>query len=43
MWIIYLKEMLELARDRKTFIFTVFVPCFSNRRTRIRPTPIFLW
>ncbi|PHV08090.1 ABC transporter [Janthinobacterium sp. BJB412] len=29
MWIIYLKEMLELARDRKTFIFTVFIPIFA--------------
>jgi sodium transport system permease protein len=26
MWIVYLKEMLELARDRKTFIFTVLIP-----------------
>ena len=26
MWIIYCKEMLELLRDRKTFIFTVLVP-----------------
>ncbi|NRR32591.1 ABC transporter permease [Oxalobacteraceae bacterium] len=29
MWTIYLKEMLELARDRKTFIFTVFIPIFA--------------
>ena len=29
MWIIYLKEMLELGRDRKTFIFTVFIPIFA--------------
>lgn len=26
MWIIYLKELLELLRDRKTFIFTLIVP-----------------
>lgn len=26
MWTVYLKEMLELIRDRKTFIFTVLVP-----------------
>jgi sodium transport system permease protein len=26
MWTIYLKELLELARDRKTFIFTVLIP-----------------
>jgi sodium transport system permease protein len=26
MWTVYLKEMLELLRDRKTFIFTVLVP-----------------
>ena len=29
MWIIYLKELLELARDRKTFFFTVFIPVFA--------------
>jgi len=29
MWTIYLKELLELARDRKTFIFTVFIPVFA--------------
>lgn len=29
MWTIYLKEMLELVRDRKTFIFTVFIPIFA--------------
>ncbi|MES2261868.1 MAG: ABC transporter permease [Pseudomonadota bacterium] len=29
MWTIYLKEMLELARDRKTFIFTVLIPIFA--------------
>ena len=29
MWIIYCKEMLELGRDRKTFIFTVFIPIFA--------------
>lgn len=29
MWTIYLKELLELARDRKTFIFTVFIPIFA--------------
>jgi len=26
MWTVYLKEMLELIRDKKTFIFTVLVP-----------------
>jgi sodium transport system permease protein len=26
MWTIYLKELLELARDRKTFFFTIFIP-----------------
>lgn len=26
MWVVYLKELLELARDRKTFIFTVLIP-----------------
>ncbi len=26
MWTIYLKELLELVRDRRTFIFTVFIP-----------------
>ena len=26
MWTVYIKEMLELLRDRKTFIFTVLVP-----------------
>ena len=26
MWTVYLKELLELVRDRKTFIFTVLVP-----------------
>jgi sodium transport system permease protein len=29
MWTIYLKELLELARDRKTFFFTVFIPVFA--------------
>lgn len=29
MWTVYLKELLELARDRKTFIFTVFIPIFA--------------
>jgi sodium transport system permease protein len=29
MWTIYLKEILELARDRKTFIFTVLIPIFA--------------
>ena len=29
MWIIYLKELLELARDRKTFIFTLLIPVFA--------------
>ncbi len=29
MWTIYLKELLELVRDRKTFIFTVFIPVFA--------------
>jgi sodium transport system permease protein len=26
MWTVYLKEMLELLRDKKTFIFTILVP-----------------
>ncbi len=29
MWTIYLKELLELARDRRTFFFTVFIPVFA--------------
>ena len=29
MWIVYLKELLELARDRRTFFFTVFIPVFA--------------
>ncbi|CAN7717894.1 ABC transporter permease [Pseudoduganella sp. LjRoot289] len=29
MWTIYLKEILELARDRKTFIFTVLIPVLA--------------
>ena len=29
MWTIYFKELLELVRDRKTFIFTVFIPVFA--------------
>ena len=29
MWTIYFKELLELIRDRKTFIFTVFIPVFA--------------
>ncbi|SDG71841.1 MULTISPECIES: ABC transporter permease [unclassified Duganella] len=29
MWTIYLKELLELVRDRRTFFFTVFVPVFA--------------
>ncbi|SFU27431.1 ABC transporter permease [Pseudoduganella namucuonensis] len=29
MWTIYLKEMLELVRDRKTFIFTILIPIFA--------------
>jgi len=29
MWIIYLNELLELARDRRTFFFTVFIPVFA--------------
>jgi sodium transport system permease protein len=29
MWTIYLKELLELVRDRRTFIFTVFIPVFG--------------
>lgn len=28
MWTIYLKELLELVRDRKTFIFTIGIPVF---------------
>lgn len=29
MWTIYLKELLELIRDRRTFFFTIFVPVFA--------------
>jgi sodium transport system permease protein len=29
MWTVYLKELLELVRDRRTFLFTVFVPVFA--------------
>jgi len=29
MWIVYLKEMLELLRDKKTFIFTILVPIIA--------------
>jgi sodium transport system permease protein len=29
MWTIYLKELLELVRDRRTFFFTVFIPVFA--------------
>ncbi|MET0319136.1 MAG: ABC transporter permease [Duganella sp.] len=29
MWTIYLKELLELIRDRKTFIFTIVIPVFA--------------
>ena len=29
MWTIYVKELLELLRDRKTFIFTIFIPIFA--------------
>lgn len=29
MWTIYLKELLELTRDRKTLIFTVLIPIFA--------------
>jgi len=29
MWTIYLKELLELARDRRTFFFTVFIPVIA--------------
>jgi sodium transport system permease protein len=29
MWTIYLKEILELARDRKTLIFTVLIPVLA--------------
>ncbi len=29
MWIIYLKELLELTRDRKTLIFTILIPIFA--------------
>ena len=29
MWTIYLKEILELARDRKTFVFTVLIPVLA--------------
>lgn len=29
MWTIYLKEMLELVRDRRAFFFTIFVPVLA--------------
>ena len=29
MWTIYLKELLELARDRRTFFFTIFIPVIA--------------
>lgn len=29
MWITYLKELLELARDRKTLVFAVLIPIFA--------------
>ena len=29
MWTVYLKEMLELLRDKKTFIFTILVPIIA--------------
>ena len=29
MWIVYMKEMLGLLRDRKTLIFTVLIPIFA--------------
>lgn len=29
MWIVYAKEMLELLRDRKTFIFTLLIPILA--------------
>ena len=29
MWTIYRKELLELLRDRKTFIFTIFIPIIA--------------
>lgn len=29
MWTIYCKELLELARDRKTFVFTILIPIFA--------------
>lgn len=29
MWTVYLKELLELIRDRKTLIFTILVPIFA--------------
>ena len=29
MWTIYLKELLELTRDRKTLIFTILIPIFA--------------
>jgi len=29
MWTIYRKELLELARDRKTFVFTILIPIFA--------------
>ena len=29
MWIVYLKEMRSLLRDRKTLIFTILIPIFA--------------
>ena len=31
MWTIYLKELLELTRDRKTLIFTILTPSLPCR------------
>ena len=45
MWTIYLKELLELVRDRRTFFFTVFVPVFAMplifvQRDELRPVSL---
>lgn len=29
MWVVYVKEMLELLRDRKTFVFTLLIPVLA--------------
>ena len=34
MWTIYLKELLELVRDRKTFFFTIFCLLYTSPSPR---------